>query len=147
MRGATETPGVKSSSIRMRSGSILMRAAWRYSSSRCADSGATVMTSRARALLHNAPLLRDKLRTVVVRRIAVDRVDVIQAALRRVLDHQRRPLNPEIRHAAVRRRPAPGEIGLWQIRLDLGHSRLRERIGDDARPLVHEVEQHGLLRG
>ena len=57
-------------------------------------------------------VLRRELRTVVVGRIAIDGVDVIDAALRRVLDDERRALHPEIRHAAVRRRPAPGEVGL-----------------------------------
>src|SRR6188768_3684311 len=122
MPGATETPGVRSSSIRTRSGSMPMRDAWRYSSSRCADKGVTAAAASAAA----THLPASKLRAVVIGWIAVDRVDVIEAALRCVLDHQRRPLDPEVRHAAVRRRAAPREPGLRQCRLELGHARRGE---------------------
>ena len=55
----------------------------------------------------------DQLRAVIVGRVAVDRVDVIEVALlRRILDDERRSLDAVVRQAAVRRRSAPGEIGL-----------------------------------
>ena len=67
---------------------------------------------RQRRATSAARLPARKLRSVVVGRIAIDRVDVIDAALRRVLDHERRPLDAEVRRAAVGRRAAPGEVGV-----------------------------------
>src|SRR3954470_778013 len=91
---ATAMPGVRSRSMRTPPGSMAMRDACRYSSRRCAIVPATAPTARAAARAP-ATLLRHELRTVVVGRIAVDRVDVIDAALRRVFDHQRRALDAE----------------------------------------------------
>ena len=73
-------------------------------------------------------------------------MDVIDAVLRRVLDDKGWSLNPEVRGAAVRRRAAPGEVGLREIGTDLRHSRLGERVVHDAGPLAHEIQQHRLLR-
>src|SRR5207247_990112 len=102
---------VRSSSIWTRAGSIATRAACRYSSSRCAEGRATAPTTSVSVKITRM-LFRGELRTVVVRGIAIDGVDVIDAALLGcVFDHQRRSLDTEVSRAAVGRRPAPGEIG------------------------------------
>src|SRR5687768_10864827 len=88
-----------------------------------------------------------ELDAIVVRRISIDRVDVIDGLLRRVLDDQRRALDAEIRDAAVGRRTAPREVGLVQVRLDFRHARLGDAAGGDADPLTRDVPEHGLLRG
>ena len=80
---------------------------------------------RLRRQVNAGPLLHET-RAVVVGRIAIDRVDVIDAALRRVLDDQRRPLDAEVRGAAVGGRSAPGEIGLREIGADLRHAAARQ---------------------
>src|SRR5262245_29965002 len=100
-----------------------IRAACRYSSRRCAESGAAATASRS-PIRAEALLLRE-LRAIVVGGIAIDRVNVIDAALRRVFDHDGWPLDPEVRRAPVRRWSAPGEVGLGKIRPDLSHARLR----------------------
>src|SRR5688500_7989561 len=122
-------PGVRSSSIPMRSGSMATRAACRYSSPRCADAAPLASSTKAAA---PSQLLRRELRTVVVGRIAVDGVDVVDAALRRVLDDQRRSLHAEIRRAAGRGWPAPGEIGLRQVAADFSQARCGECVVHDA---------------
>src|SRR5262245_63432465 len=142
---ATAMPGVRSSSISTRPGSIATRAACKYSSRRCAD--ADTAASATAASVAAATTLFRKLRTVVVGRVAIDRVDVIDAALRRVLDDERRSLHAEVRHAAVGRRAAPGEPRLGQVAANLGHARLGVGVGHDAGPLPYQVEQHGLLGG
>src|SRR4051812_687763 len=139
-------PGVRSSSIRTRPGSIARRAACRYSSRRCAD--VAVPAASAASSARAARRLLRELRTVVVGRVAVDGVDVIDAAaLRRVLDHQRRALDAEIRGRAVLDRTTPGEIRLRQVAADFRHPRLRVGAVHDSRPLADDVEQHRLLRG
>src|SRR5262245_50890850 len=100
---------------------MAMRAAWRYSSIRCADGTAVATTSVA--IEHAAAALPGRdFRTVVVGGVAVDRVDVIDVPLRRVLDDQRRSLNAEVRRAAIGRGPAPREVRLRQVGPDLGHA-------------------------
>src|SRR5262245_27002172 len=143
-RSATAMPGVRSSSIRTPSGSMATRAACRYSSRRWADVGAAVVTATTSAM--TARRLFRELRTVVVGRITVDRVNVIDVPLRRVLDHERRPMHPEIRRAAVDRRAAPGEIRIGEVAADLRHPRFGVRVVHDAGPLADEVEEHRLLR-
>src|SRR3954468_23175713 len=143
---ATAMPGVRSISSSTRPGSIARRAACRYSSRRCADVTAPAISS-ATTVSPPPVLLRRELRTVVVRGIAVDGVDVVDAALlRRILDDERRPLDPEVRRAAVGRRPTPREIRLRQVRPDLRHPRLAERVVLDPCPLANQIEQHRLLR-
>src|SRR6187549_2143669 len=116
---ATAMPGVRSRSMRTRSGSIAIRAACRYSSRRCAAGPAPAPMTIAAARAVATTLLRDQLRTVVVGRVPIDRVDVIDAALRRVLDHQRRALDAEVGGAAVGGRAAPREPRLRQVGPDL----------------------------
>src|SRR5438128_9729285 len=120
---AKAMPGVRSSSIRTAPGSMPSRAACRYSSSRCADTPAMATDAIVRASTQAAPLLPRELRTVIVGRIAINGVDVVDAALRRVLDHERRALDPEIRGAAIGRRAAPGEVCPGEVRPDLGDPR------------------------
>src|SRR6186997_1271675 len=115
MLSAIAIPGVRSSETCTRRDSIPIRAAWRYSSRRCAEAGATA--SAASASASAAPVLLRDLLAVVISRIAVDGVNVIDIALRGVLDHQRRTLHTEIRDAARRRRAAPREIRLRQVGL------------------------------
>ncbi len=99
---ARAIPGVRSSSSCTRPGSMASRAAWRYSSRRCADTSAAPTIAVVRASTQAARLLPRELRTVVVGRIAINGMDVVDAALRRVLDHEGWPLNAEIRGATVR---------------------------------------------
>ena len=77
---------------------------------------------------------------VVVRRVAIDRVDVIDVrvrlALRRVLDEHGRPLNPEVRALAVGRRAGPREVGVGDARLDLLHLRRGRLVAENADPLA-----------
>src|SRR6266851_6612968 len=113
---------------------------------RCAETWASPTTARASTSRPAARLLPRELRTIIVGRIAIDSVDVVDAALRRVLDHEGRPLDAEIRGAARGRRATPGEVRLGEIRPDLGHPRLGERVVHDAGPLPHDVQQHRLLR-
>src|SRR6185436_14890509 len=143
---ARAMPGVMSSSTWTRPGAMASRAAWRYSSARCADTPAPPAMAIVSATMAAARLLARDLRTVVVGRIAIDGVDVVDAVLRRVLDDERRPLDSEVRGAAVRRRAAPGEKRLGKVRPDLGQPRLRERVVHDAGPLAREIDQHRLLR-
>src|SRR6185503_6400951 len=110
-------PGVMSSSTPTRAGSTVSRAACRYSSRRCAERTAPAASARTRTSAARLPVRN--LRSVVVAGIAVDRVDVIDAALRRVLDHQRRSLDAEVGGAAVGRRSAPGEVGVVDAAADL----------------------------
>ncbi len=69
-----------------------------------------------------ATLLAGELRTVIVGRIAVDRVDVIDAALlRHVFDHQRGTLDAEVRGTAVRDWPATAGVVVHAVPLgDVG---------------------------
>src|SRR5580765_5348310 len=124
MRSATATPGVRSSSTCTRSGWIAMRAVCRYSSRRCADTPALRAIEVAAPIRSAVPLLARELGAIVVGRVAINRMDVIDAVLRRVFDDQRRPLNAEVRRAAVRRRSAPGEISVRKVGPNLGHPRL-----------------------
>src|SRR5262245_8180668 len=122
------------------------RAAWRYSSFRWAESPAAAPTRHSASADAAKRLLAHELRAIVVGGIAVDGVDVIDAALlRRVFDHERRSLHAKVGGAAGRRRAAPGEVRLRKVRADLGHARLRERVVHETGPFAHDVEQHGLL--
>src|SRR6185503_10147247 len=132
---ATAIPGVKLSSSRTPVESIARRAAWRYSSSRCADTSVPKVGSHAARSPSRAALPARKLRSVVVGRIAIDGVYVPDAALRRVLDHDRRALHAEVGGAAVGGGAAPREPGLRQVARDLRHARAGIRLGHDAGPL------------
>src|SRR3954471_7811267 len=114
--------------------SIAMRAACRNSSRRCAETTTLASTIAISADGISAALLARKLCSVIVRRVAVNRVYVIDAALRRIFDHQRRPLHAEVRGTAVRRRSAPREIGVADVGADLRHARLGKGVIHDARP-------------
>src|SRR4051812_45711766 len=116
-----------------------MRVACRYSSSRCApkaDGASMVMTiasSEACFIVQrtanseprtanreqrtaNSELVLYQPRPVIVRRIPIDGVDVIQVPLlRRVLDDQRRTLNPVIGQLTVRRRTTPREVRCREV--------------------------------
>ena len=92
---ATARPGVRLSSRCTPVASIARRAAWRYSSIRCADTSVLAAGSHAARSPSRAALPARKLRSVVVGRVAIDRVDVIDAALRRVFDHDGRALHAE----------------------------------------------------
>src|SRR2546428_1433956 len=118
---ATAMPGVRSSSSSTRSGSTASRAACRSSSVRCAETVVQAMTTANITTTMAAVLAAHELRAIVIGRITIDGMDVIDAALRRVLDDQGGPLDPEVRGAAVDRRPAPGEVGLREVCPDLGH--------------------------
>src|SRR5436190_6526041 len=143
---ATAMPGVRSSSTPTRPGSTSRRAACRYSSARWADTNVPP-TAATHAVIASATVLpARKLRSVIVGRVAIDRVDVLDAALRRVLDHQRRPLNPEVRGAAVRQRTAPGKVRLCKVCSKLRHARLAERVVDDTGPLLDDFPEKRLLR-
>src|SRR5262245_3063980 len=99
------------------------RAACRYSSIRWADG--TAPAAIAKSSVSRATDLLRELRTVFVRRVAIDRVDVIDAAaLRRVLDHDGGSLDPEIRRTPAGRRAAPGKVGLREVGANLRHARL-----------------------
>src|SRR5260221_4512346 len=147
---ATAIPGVIASSSSVRRRSMSRRAACRYSSSRWADGpGPTIpaIVTIVRAIASAMRLLVREFRTVVVGRISIDGVDVIGAALlRRIFDDEGRPLDPEVRDAAVGGGTAPGEVGLREVRPNLGHPRLTEPVVHDAGPLSREVQKHGLLR-
>src|SRR5262249_53227609 len=95
---ATAIPGVRSSWTMTRVGAIAIRTACRYSSRRCAEMSAVAAMIAMTAIAAMRPALPARiLRSVIVGRIAIDGVNVIDAALlRRVFDHQRRALNPEI---------------------------------------------------
>src|SRR4051794_23594461 len=110
---ATAIPAVRSSSMRARPGSSAIRAACRYSSRRCADRSTLVPATiaAARPTTPTATLLRRKLGPVVVGRVAIDGVNVVDAALRGIFDHQRRSLDAKVVHAAVGGRAAPREVG------------------------------------
>src|SRR4026207_343256 len=118
---AIAIPGVRSSCSCTRFGPIPIRAACRYSSRRCADTLVPAATDATPASTRTARLLARKLRSVVVGRIAIDGVNGTDAALRRVVDHQRRALHPEIGDAAVGGRTAPGKVGVGEVRANLGH--------------------------
>src|SRR5207253_11240397 len=91
---ATAMPAVRSSSSATRSGSTASRAACRYSSVRCADSVVQTMTAaNITKTMAAMPLPAHELRTVVIGRIAIDGMDVIDAAQWRVLDDQGRALD------------------------------------------------------
>src|SRR2546425_9092732 len=143
---ATAMPGVRSSSICTAAGSMASRAAWRYSSRRCADTSTLTTMAIVSPSRYAARLLARELRTVVIGRIAIDGMNVVHAVLRRVLDDEGWPLDPEVRRTAVGRRATPGEVGLRQVRPDLCYARFAERVGHDAGPLPHELHQHRLLR-
>src|SRR5262245_63879414 len=104
-------PGVRSSSSCTRSGSMARRAAWRYSSYRCADTAAPVPATIAAAISSAVTLLAREPGAIVVGRIAINGVDVIDAALLRcVLDDQGRSLDAEVCRTAVGRRTATGKV-------------------------------------
>src|SRR5215203_6853831 len=105
-----------------------IRAACNSSSWRCADALAVARVSA----MSTSALLARELGAIIVGGIAVYRVNMIDAALRRVLNDQRGSLDAEIRRAAVGGRPAPREIGVVQVRLDLPHSRLGDPVCGDA---------------
>src|SRR4029077_4999077 len=84
-----------------------------------------------------ARLLARELCAIVVGRIAVDGMNMLDAALRCVFDDQRRSLDAEVRRTAVGVRSAPGEIGLPQTPPDFSHPWLGVRIVHDAGPLPY----------
>src|SRR5262245_14068298 len=121
-RSATAMPGVRSSSSSTRPGSIAIRAAWRYSSFRCALAVAVAAAARSNA--RTTPrLLAGDLRAIVVRRIPIDRVNVVDVALRCVLDDDRRSLDAEVGGGAVLGWPAPREVRLREAGANLVHPR------------------------
>src|SRR5437660_1384703 len=74
-------------------------------------------------------------RAVIVRRISIDGVNVIGAALlRRVFDQHLRSLDPEIRGLAVRRGSRPCEIRVTKMRLDRFYFRPRRFVVEDVDP-------------
>src|SRR3954470_20839191 len=108
------------------------RVACRYSSSRCApkaDGASMVMTvasseacfivkrtANSEPRTANSELVLYQPGPVIVRRIPIDGVDVIQVPLlRRVLDDQRRTLNPVIGQLTVRRRTTPREVRCREV--------------------------------
>src|SRR5438874_1915777 len=143
---ASAIPGVRSSSSCTPRGSMAIRAACRYSSRRCADTSAMTIVAIVSASTPAVRLLPRKLRTVVVGRIAIDRMDVIDAALRRVLDDESWSLDPEVCRASVRSRATPCEGRFGEMRPELGEPCVSIRVVHDARPLANEIEQHRLLR-
>src|SRR5262245_54453156 len=142
---ATAIPAVRSNASSTRSGSMARRAACRYSSRRCADVQLPDIRTSSSV---SAPMdLLREFRTVVVRRIAIDRMNVIDAALLwGVFDDERRALDTEVGGTAIGSGPAPGEVGIRRLRADLRHARLRKRVVHDADPLSHEFPQHRLVR-
>src|SRR5215208_6815656 len=91
-----------------------------------------------------------RLLAVIVRRVAVDGVDVEDAAGRRrhlvrELYMQRRARYAIVDALPVRGRPTPGEVGLVQVVFYLGHPRFGGPLIGDAGPLADHVEQQGLL--
>src|SRR5713101_6335328 len=143
---ATAMPGVTSRVITTLSGSRPVRAAWRKSSVRCADTSvlATTVTVSARTIVSG--LLARIARPVVVRGIPIDGVDVIHSTLRRVLDDEGGSLDAEVRGAARGRGAAPGKVGLGKAGPNLVHPWRGERAVGDPGPLVDEVHEHRLLR-
>src|SRR5262245_7872002 len=121
------------------------RAACRYSSSRCAD--VQLPDIRTSSSVSVPMTLLREFRTVVVRRIAIDRMNVIDAALLwSVFDDESRALDAEVGRAAIGSRSAPGEVGIRRLRADFRHARLRKRVVHDTDPLSHQFPQHGLVR-
>src|SRR5713101_2337015 len=118
---ATAMPGVTSRVITTLSGSRPMRAACRWSSVRCADTSVLATSVIASAVTTTSPLLARKPRSVVVRGISIDRVDVIHSPLRRVLDDESGSLDAEVRGAARGRGAAPGKVGLGKTGPNLVH--------------------------
>src|SRR6267142_143059 len=123
-----------------------MRAACRHSSNRCVDTRVLATSVIANARTRVTVLLTRKACSVVVCGVPIDRMDVIDAPLRRVLDDERWSLDAEVRGAALGRRAAPRKIGLWKLGADLVYPRRSERIVRDPRPLAHDVHEHRLLR-
>src|SRR4051794_20515155 len=83
---------------------------------------------------------------VLVRRVAVDRVDVIARvpahALRGVFDVDRRALDAEVGGGARLRRAGPRGPGFGDVLLHLLRLHRRGGLGHDAGPFARQVQQH-----
>src|ERR1700677_139772 len=80
--------------------------------------------------------------TVIVAGIADDGVDMIGPSLRGVFDDERGAGDAVISGAAVGRRPAPGEVGVGQFRLEFRHPDGRGVFLYDVDPLADHIQQH-----
>src|SRR5262249_7851680 len=98
---------------------------------------------------------RHQFRAVIVRGVAIERVDVVWTrfprttwysyALGCIFNLNGGALYPKIGGSAVRRRSAPGKKGIREIPFHFGHLCFRVCLIDDADPFLNEIEKHGLL--
>ncbi len=77
---------------------------------------------------------------IVIHRIANHRMDVVGAALGRVLDENGRALDAEVSDAPLGRRPTPREISVSQVGLDLGHFRCCRFVLRNVDPLAYQFQ-------
>src|SRR5437868_3774176 len=82
---------------------------------------------------------------VVIAGVANDRVNVMGASLRSVLDQKRWALDSVIGSAAIGRRPVPGKVGFVDFCLERGQSARGGIVGQDMDPGADQVQEGGTL--
>src|SRR5438876_7400198 len=82
---------------------------------------------------------------VVIAGVANDRVNVIGAPLRSVLDQERWALDSVVGSAPLGRRPVPDKVGFVDFCLERGHSARGSVVRQDVDPGADQVQERGTL--